>query len=310
MRGEAFPNEHRWLTTAAYDEPLPLAGDEGLPAIANIWQRARAFFARVLDKTGPLDLFARHPRVRAPERAELMTWLRPVEIIARSLLLARAITWLTTTDDGAKLMSATRKRSLAERCGLPPPKDPYRESIPHPGLHTLADRNARLAAGRIDAPPPEPEPTPEENSNTLATNLRAFGVLNWRLTEDGQKQKSTATKDVRKLILSFEDLERDADTGDADAFDEDGRYIPQGLAIAARIDALGRVLENPDPAIRRIARQLASFDGETCLCFEAPIILRRVWMQGELESLQSVRWFNRCLGEFRRRIEPRPPEPG
>jgi hypothetical protein len=91
-------NEQHARLLPPYDPPLPAAIGGQLPAIPQLWERARLFFSRVIDHIGSTASLSKRWRLTRAEKKEVLGWLEPVEKLARSCLLVR----LRLPDDDAR----------------------------------------------------------------------------------------------------------------------------------------------------------------------------------------------------------------
>ncbi len=83
-----------------------------LLSIPDLWERARVLFARLIER-------GRAPRLGREQRREILDWLHPVEGLVRTVLVAKAITWLMMTPQGRALMRPAPKASATLRCQPP-----------------------------------------------------------------------------------------------------------------------------------------------------------------------------------------------
>ena len=129
--------EHQRLLLP-YDPPLPATVGGRLPSIPQLWERAKLLFTRVIDHIGSTPDFSKRWRLTRAEKTTLLGWLEPVEKLARSCLLVRALNFLMMTPEGRRLMRETPKMAMPS-----PPKPPGQASN---------NRSTKDPAGRLAHP--------------------------------------------------------------------------------------------------------------------------------------------------------------
>ncbi len=262
--------------------------------VPTLWERAKAMFGVLTKRIGSAADLSRWMRLRHVPRTEILCRLVPVEKLTRLLLTIEAITFLLMTPEGARLRRETPKREPPPAPPLPGTKKPITR-IAMPGWHTIAalrpridprvaEREARLAA---EAPPIDPY-DPENWSCR-------FGVLSWRHPRpDADDDVATCQPAARSMLESFIDTTFPIVLGPtmADlASPKPEQPKPEGdraaFSLARRIEALARVLADPGPAIRRLAKFLASLPHDALPDTPgARSIDSRWWWHGRPE------WFN------------------
>lgn len=274
-------------------------------SIPDLWERARALFARLVEVAGaPNQLRAR--RLGRDQRRDILDWLHPVESLVRNVLVAKAITFLLMTPQGRALMRPAPKASASLR--HQPEGTTRIVSIPHPGWHTIAQP--------YRPPPPPPPPPPARDP---AAPLRAcFRVLDSAALAHLSPARSSKPHRSFKGMVSFlggddafavrvsprpDETRPAAGAVDAGARLE-ARRAARALSLARRIEALSRAIEKPEPLVRRLARAIAA-NPDLVLAFLSPASgeLGR-WRHGYPEYMDARTHFRRA------RASLAPPEPG
>ena len=275
-------------------------------AVPTLWERAKAMFATTLSKAGSAMRLA-FRRVWTPQqRRNLILHLEPVEKLVRVLMIIEAITLLVMTPQGLKLRQTTKPCAIPE----PPPQVGTRK--PHPEAGRIHAAMMTIAANRprIDPRVAEREAREAEQKRMAALDVQRqrfedfdsralnghFNVIHW--TDDPAMRTAPSTL-PRSLVL--DDLTLSTFNASArvtiDPPDEDpeGMWDLTGpmLPLARRIDALQRILANPWPAIRRLARRIASIPPGY---FTAP------WPR----RYRAVRWAHGCREFYNACILARP----
>jgi hypothetical protein len=290
-------------------------------ALPDLWYRARELFRHTLDTIGSALRLAWRQTLTRTERSELLIRLVPVEKIIRTLLVVEALTFLLMTPEGAKM------RREAKPVAIPAPPGP----VAKPQPMTERDRFRAMAMQSIAAHHPRIDPRVVEREerqrrealearkaafyeeNPFSDPLRRspFRVFGW-MHEAGLPPEYTPKRRVWAEILDAPDMlapihtqrPRAPETEDDDGWLETG----PGLTIARRIAALQRVLDDPMPVIRRLARQLASMPREA---FPEPAVNRfraAEWWHGRPEYYNATS-HAACAHRAYMRTEPKL-EPG
>jgi hypothetical protein len=260
--------------------------------------RARELFAVMLETIVSAATLARRAFLSRATRRDLLARLKPVEKIARLLLITRAATYLLMTPNGMRL------RQTAKPAALP------KHLTSAPARRTRIWLGATLACCQPrPAPMPIANPAPPAAADKTDPSHWAcrFHVLRWRTP-------MREPKPPRARIWSMS-LEDDLPTGPPQpaapaavhAGERDDAATP--LALARRIEALARVLANPEPTIRRLARRLASLPAER---LEWPTLVgARVdrWWHGAPEAFNARNHAWSAWGAWTR-AHPRRIEPG
>jgi hypothetical protein len=250
-------SEHERLLLP-YDPPPPAAIGGRLPSIPQLWERAKVYFSRVITQIGSTASFSRRMRLTRSEKKEVLGWLEPVEKLARSCLLVRAFSFLMMTPEGRKLMRETPK--------MPMPEPKRTDSTP-PRITRIPIWNTHAPHARMLA---ERRKIEEQKAAERATRDRydpanwggAFRVLGWSYPE-GQGQQPPKK---RAMVLSVS-LDPDpvgawrtrSEPRPKDPCEEQDR---PALILARRIEALARVIADPEPAVKRLARYIARIPRE------------------------------------------------
>lgn len=259
--------------------PITLADAWQRPrATPVLWDSAAAMLGVVLTRFGqPADIARQGGAPRSWLRM-VNLWLRPVERLVRMLLICRAATYLLMTAEGARLLRESPKPPLPPSRAAPEPAPPRRPpahtSIPYPGLATLA-RHWRPEPAPQPVSPPRDQPAGDPADTSLW--VCRFSVLT-RAPEEGAEQTvspplTLAGQGVRRLSPP------EAPTGPG----------PSTLALARRIEALARVLRNPGPAIRRLARHIARLPTGVLGVPESAFHPPKRWEQGRFETVEAAR---------------------
>ena len=135
-----------------------------------------------------------------------------------------------------------------------------------PGWHTIAALQPRIDP-RIEQP--EPEPTDKTDPASWACRFR---VLGWQMPEPDD-DPPPPTPPRRSWISTLDNdttypLVRNPDPWKKPKPEPDLSYDPSAQTLARRIEALARVIANPLPAIRRLAKFLAGLP--RCLQYSHP----------------------------------------
>ena len=256
--------------------------------VPTLWERAKALFAVMAATiTSAASLFQR-ARFGRSQRRELLARLEPVEKLVRILMMTEAATFLLMTPEGRKLRTETPK--------IDPPAPPapvgvartkHSTRILMPGWQTIAahqpyvdprvvereQREQRAALERrIAGLESLTEDTPESAGQDDPDAWRCgFRVLRWvhPSPDAPPPPKPVALPANRPRLMIFDDSNFPVVPG-MRTVDETPRASPldasssfnMGRDLARRIAALSRILANPAPAIRRLARRLAAMPAD------------------------------------------------
>jgi hypothetical protein len=315
------PNPIPLLPISNFRSRFTLEPESAAPNLPNLWQAAGQMHERILTRiTSPAKL-SHAARMPYNERLGLLAWIEPVEHLVRSLLLASAITFLLMTIKGRKLLRDTPKMAIPKRATLLRREE--RIVMPHPGWHTIANvrRPTVTSPAAPDATPPQDD-APEQSSMSLDPESWTcpFRVLRWRFPEHDTARPRPAAFDM--LLESMRDphlpLRASQDKRVAQSSQEKSaqpkhspRHSGNPLAVnlARRLEAVGRVLANPQRHIMRVARYLARLPkGTLGQDFELPPS-RRFWQQGREAFTGCVRLLCSAIRALNLCSAP-DPEPG
>lgn len=309
--------------------PPPPPADRNAPAL---WTRARDMFAALMTHAVSLTRLAVRPTVRRPERGEILARLIPVEKLTRFLLTLEAVTFLLMTPEGARL-----RRSVTPA----PPRTTTTKAasrlMPAPGWHTIAAAQPRIdpriaenaerarlaaeAAAREVAQVHEDEENGDDSETDFG--LAAADPANWAcsfhtridfdLYTDDYKPAPSSSRRPRIEMLAddahFPRL-REKKPRVMPQPDPDAGILGPGAALARRIEALARILKNPDAAIRRLARRLAAMPRDDLWPCEPAWLADRWWATARHDLRNAAELFCRALISLWRAQATPPPEPG
>jgi hypothetical protein len=267
----------------------PRPRTRGRFSIPDLWEKAKAMFARMIEVAGGEDRVRGQRRLTRKQRYEILGWLEPVEKLARAVLLVRALTHLLMTPEGRRLMKETPKQApWKEEAPQPPPGSVRSTRIPHPGWHTIWQKPC------LAPPPPPPPPRP-------ASRGCAFRIL--RVTPP--EPLSPISPSRRPMITDLwaktqpSVLRPPARVSRQDPVEAKAR--PSRLA--RRIDALSRALANPEPIIRRLARFIASLPQGLLQPTTGHASAGGLWRHGQPEFVDVCFHLSHAIGAHQR-IEP------
>jgi hypothetical protein len=289
--------EHQRLLLP-YDPPLPAMVGGMLPSIPQLWERARLFFGRVIDHIGSTAALSKRWRLTRAEKTTLLGWLEPVEKLARSCLLVRALTFLMMTPEGRRLMRETPKMAMPS-----PPKPPGQASsnrstkIPLGGWHTHAPYARYLAEKRKQEEQRAAERAAIDRHDPQNWG-GAFRVLHWQFPEPEGEDRAPPQKKLPQWAMLLRMSLDDTPITPAIA-----RPLPkaekdrQALILARRIEALSRVINDPARAVMRLARFIAKLPREALEPLRDAIAFRRVhWLHGGGDHLAAADHVRRAAG--------------
>ncbi len=272
-------------------------------SIPALFVRAKEMLDVLLAHVKSSASLARMWKLRRPARREIMSMLVPIEKIVRTLLVAKAITHLLMTPQGRQLLRDTEKmQPPAPRRG--PKAAPHMTSIPLPGWHTIARlwRDGDLIPGEPVAEPPPP-PDPNDPANWACR----FTVLSWKPAEPDEPRPPAIRRGPRICVLGGSDdwpiahaPVKPAPAPELSRPDGD----PGAYAVARRIEALARVLANPEPAIQRLARYIARLPKDVLLPLDPCYTLSLWWHHGRPEFYNVCDLVARAIGILNALIEP------
>jgi hypothetical protein len=270
----------------------PLHSSNASADLAWLWSRAAAMVAAVVLIFGSPTRLVRAGLTRSQCR-EFDHSIAPIEALVRSLLMSEAIAWLTTTEEGAETLRSARV--------TPPP--------------AAAARTAHASTEDATHAPPQDAPSTEET------------ITQDDLTEDQIEECEAGAADltdediVRLLTakLNFDPYEPmprySRVTGKTRApaarTSAARRRKLASLRNARRLEVLRRILEDPQHAMKILARDLAarSFAG---LYIPSPgNLIDERWTTGrdEVRSARILSFAAFCDFEKVRDALPQP-EPG
>lgn len=284
--------------------PIARPAPRDTPAL---WARAKAMFGGLMEKARTVTQLALRWRLARAERGEIITRLKPVEKLTRQLLVAEAATFLLMTPEGMKLRREARIIALPVRA---PPKPPPRQGALITGSRRLAVFDPHTLAVLRPGEPAAAIKPDTHDSNEPKTWRCSVKVMHWVHPEDDDAAPKKKPG-PRPRLFSYDDI---VTFTPKPRRQSPNRDEGPGAPIARRIEALSRVLDKPDRAIRRIARFLASLPREA---LEPPDPIRvstRGWHHGRAEFLAANDLAERAFITFTRARIPDfdgpLPEPG
>jgi hypothetical protein len=235
-----------------------------------LWQRAKAMFSATLEKVSALASLAQRHALSRPERHDILTRLVPVEKLTRALLAVEAAVFLLMTPAGMKLRRAARIMAMPSR------------TPPEPVRHVLYGGWNYQRTPFPVPPPAAPIPARKSDPQDPSTWRCTFTAARWINPHDDTSKSTRFRKKPgpRPRLISFDELVSPAKPPPRKATT---REEGAGAPLARRIEALSRVLENPDRAIRRIARLFAGAPSEILADAMAVWINTRRWHHGQPE---------------------------
>ncbi len=291
MRRLTQNEEHERMLGRPYYAPLPPAENGRLAPVPALWDRACEFMAQLMRHVGATRDVARRWHIRRRDRREVMKLLSPVEKLVRCCLIIQAATWLLMTPEGRRMVREVPKQQPPEPRKPFQKVQPHRITIPHPGWNTIAQM------WRPETPPP-PKPEPKDKSDPA--NWRCgFPVVGWnRSTRDPD-----APPERRRMTADHLIIAGDVEHAGALSLKQKHEKHSSGLILARRIEALARVIANPEPAIRRAARFLAGVSLSVLATLEGAAS-SHTWDQGRAELLHANLHLMRAVSVLARPIEP------
>jgi hypothetical protein len=273
-----------------YDPPLPPPAGGRLPSIPQLWDRAKIMFARVVDHIGSTSCFSKRWRLSRPEKKEVLGWLEPVEKIARSCLIVRALGFLMMTPQGLKLARETPKIEMP-KAPHERPRPVSRTTIPTPGWHTIAQHQRALAEQRKQEEQRQAERAARDRYDPANWGC-GFRVVHWQFPEPGEGASAVPLqfrKRSRVGIDVFEPNPWPAIGPPLSRPEPEREKDRPALVLARRIEALSRVLANPAPAVMRLARYIAKLPRAAVEPLKETTSSRRFhWRHGGEDSVAAA----------------------
>lgn len=308
--------------------PPPVA--RNAPAL---WVRARDMFAAVVRQARTLAGLAVRPKLRRPERREILKRLIPAETLTRFLLTIEAVAFLLMTPAGARLRRAIRLAPAHAKASMAASR-----RMTAPGAHAIAGtrpatdprsaatedhQRGDAAAAHDPAHAPANDDEDDDDDGFMEVGLAAADPARWICRFRATPDFSPYTDDnayvpaPRRVRIEDPAAERPVPPlrsapparSLAPAPDVDSPLGP-GAALARRIEALSRVLANPDAAIRRLARRLAALPLEELWPPESAWLADQWWLPARRDLLNAAELFCCALIALYRTLAGPPPEPG
>lgn len=270
-------------------------------SVPTLWERARTLFDATVSTVGSAFALAYRQSFRRNERRELLIRLAPIEKLVRTLLVIEAITWLLMTPEGLRMRRAARACTIPTARPQSSSRSPDAASIvPH--TEAVKERARADAASEFSAVDP-----PEWQCR--------FGILHWAPdaldTRDWVRPREAAKAGVRArpwVCLLDDPLPQRPAPPSINVEDDDDLTGP-ALTLARRLEALRRVIETPEPSIRRLAARLASIPREY---FPLPPLARTdaaLWWHGRPEYYNAHALVVRAILAFDRALAHTPLQP-
>jgi hypothetical protein len=291
--------------------------DEFDPApIPAIWERVRLMFSRLIAEFGSPSKFSTRARVRCQTRKEWTSWIAPIESLVRGLLLAEASLFLLSKA-GEKLWRTARRLAMPE-------SRPRRIERQSASVSVSASVSAPADPGLpapIEAPPSEAADACDPNDASKWSC--PFRVLGWRFPESdpgdsdlgagpaqpaegagGKSSLMSPLMTARPRPLTPIERARLAHLRACEAHRLAAqRNLPGRLA--RRMEAVGRILANPQPYIQRTARLLARLPREA-ITVEGVCCARKTWRWRDGNDARRALWHH--LAALIERLLAIPPE--
>lgn len=195
------------------------------PDVPALWRSARDLFESVMTSLTSARRLARVATLQKHHRQYLQAVITPVEMLVRSLLMSEAVAWLTSTDEGMKVLSEEAAR---------------RDSPAAP----QAPRTTIAAAANT-----------ETDADTPATDGDASPS---HTTTDADIERALDPRRLRFLLAEPQKLPwTEPRAATPRTAPKTGPRPNAGLRFARRIEALRLILADPMPMIRILARYLA-----------------------------------------------------
>jgi hypothetical protein len=173
-----------------------------------------------------------------------------------------------------------------------------------PGWHTIAALRPRIDP-RVKAP--EPEPVDRHDPDTWSCRFR---VLRWTHPRPGEPDApASRQKPAPSLIMSLDDdphwpTVHGPSLREPEKPDLDNCSDPAAASLARRIAALERIIADPQPAIRRLAKFIASLPRGMLAEPDPGQVLSLWWWHGRPEFLNVCELEARAVIAFNRREDP------
>ena len=280
--------------------------------VPTLWQRAKDMFGvAVHTVTSAADLFRRICFSRK-ERRELVARVAPVEKLVRMLMMTEAAEFLLMTPAGRALRETTRQieppappAPLSRPVGAPKPRHATR--IEMPGWQTIAALRPYIDPRVVEREQREQREALERRVAGLETLTQdapedaghdpehwqcRFRVLRWVHDHDDEVVRPKPVLPAhRPRLTTFDDSSFPivhgmtiVDDRPRASRDADDASFNLGRDLARRIEALSRILANPGPAIRRLARRLAALPADVLPEPHMAGVSTRTWHHGVPEN--------------------------
>jgi hypothetical protein len=275
--------------------------------VPTLWERAKAMYAVVLEAVGSAATLAQRYLVTRRERRHILARLIPIEKIVRTLLMIEAATFLLMTPEGRRLREETPKiepPAPPPPVGVAKPKPTHYTQVLMPGWHTIAANHPRIDPRVVEREAREALERRLTEFETLTSEASIadpaawscrFNVVHWVHPEPDDTPAAPPQLARLPQIITFSDTNypivpgmippRPAPREPAAQAEHDNG----GMDLARRIEALSRILANPAPAIRRLARRLAALPADALCAPEMARLVDKRWHHGNPEN------WNACL---------------
>lgn len=202
--------------------------EDGFEAsVPALWSTARRFLCWLIEVYGTPCALAAGPWLSRRERREIRHWLLPLEALVRRLLLIEAVRVAGTMRPAGKRPRARRKRPAPFcRVNFPDPENSRQWAVRFSVVPRPRRRGPRLVP-RVRFPGPDPD------ARFLAPAARAAAA----------EEHHARMREMSIIPVTVRALRPRA-----------CRRAGNPWLLARRIEALARLLENPGPHVRRLAR--------------------------------------------------------
>ncbi|MFP4004362.1 MAG: hypothetical protein ACLFV8_11345 [Alphaproteobacteria bacterium] len=207
-----------------------VSDDHDANCVPALWAAARRFLGRLIGLCGAPCVLVTDPFLSLKERRGILHWLRPVESLVRRLLVAEAVRIAETRPSGTDRRRAKVRRPVYPFCrvSFPDPENPatwaVRFSVSEPSIRKSSVRiSPRIHVLDLDG-----------HANVLVPAARNRAIAQHRERMRRTEEIPVPARMRRKRRPRA------------------GSPWP----LARRIEALTRVLENPELYARRLARRL------------------------------------------------------
>lgn len=262
-----------------------------------LWARAARLIASLLDFIGPPAEILRARDTTRRERRNIGFMLAPIEALVRSVLMSAAIVWLTTTDEGEEVLRQAARD--ARRPEPSPPQPSRRAAAPARAAQQDDACTEEISATAETAPEDAPEDalSDSEIALLLAQDRLRFGLHEptcWG-RPDPPPRRAAAARSSRRVRR---------------------RKPPRNLALACRYEALRRIFDDPQAAMRELACDIARRDLVMLYVPSPRNWIDERWGAGQAEvrlarraSFTRFCWYEAHRKRIRTLALP-PPEPG